>query len=68
MTTHQKGTTLTLTGAILLLLTIVIRHTSTDPTAQRLADDILPPIAFLVLLFGIRYSIRARKEEAPPPR
>ena len=66
MTTHQKGTTLTLTGAVLLALTVVIRHTSTDPTAQRLADDIIPAIAFLLLLFGIRYTIRSRKEAAPP--
>ena len=65
MTTHQKGTALTLTGAILLGLTVVIRHTSTDPTAQRLADDIIPAIAFLLLLFGIRYTIRSRKEDAP---
>ena len=57
---------LTLTGAILLLLTVVIRHTSTNPTAQRWADDIIPAIAFLLLLFGIRYTMRARKEATPP--
>ena len=68
MTTHQKGTTLILTGATLLALTVIIRHTTTDATAQRLANDIIPAIAFILLLFGIRFRIREGKEEAPPPR
>jgi hypothetical protein len=64
MTTHEKSSALTITGALLLLITIAIKHGTDNLTAQRWADDILPPIAFIVIGFGIRYSLRARKEAA----
>ena len=68
MTNHQKGSTANMIGALLLLLTIIIRHGTDNATAQRWANDILPAIAFVLIGIGIRYQMKARKEAAPPPR
>lgn len=68
MTNHEKGSSLTVVGAILLLLTVVIRHTTGDPTALRWADDFLPVIGFVFLAVGIRFNIRARKDTASAPQ
>jgi hypothetical protein len=65
MTNHQKSSTLSIIGALLLLLTIAMRHGTDNPTAQRWANDFIPPIAFIVIGIGIRYNIRARKESHP---
>jgi hypothetical protein len=51
-----------------LLLTIFIRHGTDNATAQRWANDILPAIAFVLIGIGIRYQLKARKEQAQPPR
>lgn len=62
MTSHAKASTFNLLGALLLLATVVIRHTSTNPTTLSWADRFMPPIAFVLIAIGIYFMVKAKKE------
>jgi hypothetical protein len=62
MTTQTKGSILTLTGATLLLLTVIIRHTTDNPGTKPWIDVYLPIAGFLVIAIGMYYSVKARRE------
>jgi hypothetical protein len=61
MTKHEKASTCNVLAALILLATVIIRHTSTSPTALRWADDFMPPIAFILIAIGIYYMYQAKK-------
>jgi hypothetical protein len=65
MKNQTKSSSSTAIGAAMLLLTVIIRHSTGDSTAHRWADYILPALAFVLIGLGIRYNYRARKESPP---
>ena len=62
MSSHTKGSIFTITGAVLLMLTVVIRHTSTDAATVPWTETYLPIAGFFLIIIGMYFSAKARGE------
>ncbi len=62
MSSHTKGSFITMTGAVLLLLTVIIRHTSENPATTPWTEWYLPIAGFILIAIGMYFSVKAGRE------
>lgn len=65
MTARAKSATFNLLGAIVLAGSVILRHTTTNVSAAKSADTILPIIGFVLITAGLYYMIKAKREAQP---